>query len=349
MFVSKKKILFLTGSPNQTTQMHQISEHLNEKFDCYFSQLFSSHRLFEVVLKSGILDHTIFSGEFKLKADKYLAENNLKNDYRCKVYNNEYDLVLACTDMILPKNLKSVKTIWIQEGMIDVYTLLAKIVKALKLPPFFAMNTALNGSSNVCDIYCAASNGYKNYLSEKGTDKRKIIVTGIPNYDNLKIHLNNDFPHRDYVLVATSDIRETFRNDNRIKFITKAVEIAAGRPLIFKLHPNEQKARAISEIKNNTPSDTLIYEEGNTNHMIANCNELITQYSTVVYVGIALGKKVHSYFDVDELKRLMPLQNDGTSAESIASICREFIDFNGSGINFIQGYKAMTVEHSYTL
>jgi hypothetical protein len=56
--------------------------------------------------------------------------------------------------------------------------------------------------------------------------------------------------------------------------------------------------------------------------MIANCCELITQYSTVVYVGLALGKKVHSYFDLDELKRLAPIQNGGTSAANIAKICR---------------------------
>jgi hypothetical protein len=30
---------------------------------------------------------------------------------------------------------------------------------------------------------------------------------------------------------------------------------------------------------------------GNTNEMIANCSELITQYSTVVYVGMVFGKK----------------------------------------------------------
>ena len=137
-------------------------------------------------------------------------------------------------------------------------------------------------------------------------------------------------------MVATSDIRETFRSDERVKFIKQTVKIANGRPLIFKLHPNEKKDRAISEIKKNSPSNTLIYTDGNTNHMIANCDELITQYSTVVFVGIALGKKVHSYFDVEELNRLMPIQNNGTSAKNIADICGNYIYYEGSGVDFLK-------------
>jgi hypothetical protein len=106
--------------------------------------------------------------------------------------------------------------------------------------------------------------------------------------------------------------------------------------MIFKLHPNEKRERAISEIKSNTPEGTLIYTDGNINHMIANCDELITQYSTVVYIGLALGKKAHSYFDLDELKMKMPLQNGGRSASHIAEICRNYIEYKGSKENFVR-------------
>jgi hypothetical protein len=41
---------------------------------------------------------------------------------------------------------------------------------------------------------------------------------------------------------------------------------------------------------------SLVYDVGNTNHMVANSEVVITQYSSVVYVGIALGKEVHSLF-----------------------------------------------------
>jgi hypothetical protein len=139
-------------------------------------------------------------------------------------------------------------------------------------------------------------------------------------------YFNNDFPHKDYVLAATSDIRELYGFDNRKKFIKNCVDIAAGRQLIFKLHPNEIKERAIAEIKKYTPKGTIIFTDGNANYMVANCNVLITQYSTLSYVGLELGKEVHSYFDIEELKKLAPLQNIGKSSKNIASICRTYLE-----------------------
>jgi hypothetical protein len=54
----------------------------------------------------------------------------------------------------------------------------------------------------------------------------------------------------------------------------------------------------------------------------------------VVYTGIALGKKVHSLFDVNELKRLAPIQNNGVSAKNIAAICRGYLKHNGNKESF---------------
>ena len=59
--------------------------------------------------------------------------------------------------------------------------------------------------------------------------------------------------------------------------------------------------------------------------MIANCDILITRFSTVVYIGLALGKEVFSDFDIDELKRLLPAQNGGKSAFNIAHIARRLL------------------------
>jgi hypothetical protein len=223
--------------------------------------------------------------------------------------------------------------------MTDPITRWGRFTRKLGLPSFWAMNTAFNGASNICDIYCAASEGYADQFSSLGTEARKIFVTGIPNYDHAESLLTNEFPHYGYVMVATSDIRETFRNEDREGFIRDCVHIAGGRQLLFKLHPNEERERAIAEIRRLAPSDAMIFTEGRTDHMIANCDELITQYSTVVYTGIALGKKVHSYFDVEQLKRLAPVQNGGRSADHIADICRRYIEFEGSKDEFIRKYR----------
>jgi len=332
--IGKKKILFIIGSLNQTTQMHQIADNLLD-YDVYFSQLFSNNPFIQLAVRLGLLDSTVLSGTFKKKSEQYLADNNLANDYKLKQFNNDYSLVVFCSDLLIPSKLKGHKTIFVQEGMTDPITPWGKIVHYFRLPTSLAFNTAFNGCSNICDIYCAASPGYKKQFAALGTADEKIFVTGIPNYDNIESYIENDFPYHDYVMVATSDARETGKIDNREKFINNCVKISNGRRLIFKLHPNEKKDRAIAEIKKHTPADTLIYTDGNINHMIANCDELITQYSTVVYTGIALRKKVHSYFDIENLKSLAPIQNQGSSALNIAKICREFIEYKGKPIDFL--------------
>jgi hypothetical protein len=333
----RRKILFITGSMNQTSQMHQISQHLDEDYDCWFSQLFPDTTFLKAIIKyTPLAGGTVLAGQFKARSENYLKQHNLQIDYGGQLH--KYDLVVNCTDMIVPGKFRQTKTVWVQEGMIDRHTPFTGIVKALGVAPYFTGDTSLNGSTNICDIYCAASDGYKSFFAKNGTDAKKLIVTGIPNYDNHLQFVNNDFPFHNYVMVATSDMRETYKFENRVKFIKNAVKIAAGRQLLFKLHPNERFERAEAEICKHAPSGTFIYQSGNTSHMIANCSELITQYSTVVYTGLALGKKVHSYFDVEELKRLAPIQNGGTSAKNIAQVCKKYIEFDGKKEDFLNGF-----------
>jgi len=333
----RRKILFITGSLNQTSQMHQISKYLTG-FDCWFSQIFTDSWLLNTLLEhTPCLDGSVLAPKFKINAENYLEQNGLQIDYMGE--KNKYDLVVYCSDMVIAEKFKSTKTIWVQEGMIDKRTVISALVKQLGMPPYWSGDTSLNGSSNICDIYCAASEGYKNHLAQFGTDRSKIIVTGIPNFDNDRQFLDNDFPHHNYVMVASTDMRETFRFENRPLFIRKAAKIADGRQLLFKLHPNEKFERAEAEIKKNAPAGSLIFNCGNTNHMIANCSELITQYSTVVYTGLALGKKVHSYFNLEELKRLAPVQNGGVSAKNIAQICSGYVNFEGKKEDFLGQFK----------
>src|SRR5262249_23341602 len=149
------------------------------------------------------------------------------------------------------------------------------------------------------------------------------VVTGIPNFDDCRRYRENTFPHRGYVLVCSSDARETFKRDDRRAFLERCRRIAAGRPMIVKLHPNEDAARARRELAALCP-DALVFSEGSAEEMIANCDVLITQYSSTAFVGVALGKEVHSYYGLDELRRLLPVQN-GRAARNIAAVCREVL------------------------
>ena len=190
--------------------------------------------------------------------------------------------------------------------------------------PLWLAATAATGLSDVYRRFCVASEGYREFFIRRGARADKIVVTGIPNFDDCGRYRANNFPHRHYVLVCTSPLREAFRSEDRKAFIRKAVEIADGRRLIFKLHPAENVERATREIARYAPGAT-VFTTGSAEEMIANCDVLVTRYSSTAFVGLALGKETHSDFDMDELRRLMPLQN-GTAALNIANVCRRVLD-----------------------
>ena len=315
-----KKILFICGSLNQTTIMHQVSFQMKE-YDCYFTPYYADGFL-DSLSDAGFLDFTVLGNKLRKDTIKYLLANNLNIDFKGSLFN--YDLVYTCSDLVIPKNILGRKIILVQEGMTDPENLMYYLVKKLKLPRYLA-STSTTGLSDQYDYFCVASEGYKNLFIKKGVANDKIIVTGIPNFDNCAGYCNNSFPHRNFVLAATSDSRETFKYENRKKFIKDAVDIAGGRKLIFKLHPNENFKRAVREIQLLAPG-ALIYTQGNVNEMTANCDVLITKYSSVVYIGLALGKEVYSYFSLNDLKKLLPLQNNGTSANNIAEIGKNLIN-----------------------
>jgi hypothetical protein len=332
----KPKVLFINGSMNQTTQMYKIYLSMQEHIDGYFTQFFPDNLIHKLVVHLGLLDKTIIAGKFREHSERFVRDHGLQYDYGGRKHFHEYDLVFLCTDAMVPNVARRTKSIFIQEGMTDPIDTWARWVKRLKLPAYAAMRTSLNGTMNAADVYCVASEGYKKQFSQWGTDERRIVVTGMPNFDHCESYLNNDFPYKDFVLVCTSDIRETMKTEDRVGFIKQASSIAAGRPMIFKLHPNEIWDRAYKEIMVHAPEGTMVFQKENTNHMIANCSELICQFSTVVYVGMSLGKKVHSYFDYDELKQLLPIQNGGLSASNIGELALRFISHKGSGIDFCE-------------
>lgn len=316
----RKKILFICGSLNQTTMMHQIALQLPEH-GCYFTPFFAEG-LIAKMSEWKLLEHSILGGRHRWNTQRYLLEQGLPVDFGGR--QNDYDLVVTCTDLIVQRSIRGKKLVLVQEGITEAETLAYHLVKRLQLPRYLA-NTSATGLSNAYDYFCVASRGYRDLFIRKGVRRDKLVVTGIPNYDHVGAYCQNDFPLRHYVLAATSSTRETGRWDNRLAFLLKVRRIAAGRQILFKLHPNEHMTRARWEIHQVIP-EALIYEDGNINHMIANCDVFITQTSTATFVGLALGKEVHTDLNLEELRRLMPMQNGGKSAASIAKICYRMLD-----------------------
>jgi hypothetical protein len=316
----RKRILLICGSKNQTTQMHGIAHHLAE-YDLHFTPYYSDG-LLNVACHSGLAEFTVMGRKLADQCVEYLKRNGLPIDNKGK--NGNYDLVVSCSDLVVPGNIRNKKVVLVQEGMTDPENFAFRLVQAFPFLPRWIASTAATGLSHRYERFCVASEGYRDHFARKGVDPKKIVVTGIPNFDDCKKFLNNDFPHHGYVLVCTSDARETFKLDRRKQFIRKAAAIAAGRQLIFKLHPNEKTERATAEIKAIAP-DALVYQKGSAEEMIGNCDVLITQYSSTVYVGLALGKEVHSYFDVEQLRAMVPDQH-GAAARNIADVCRDLIE-----------------------
>jgi hypothetical protein len=316
----KKKILFVCGSMNQTTQMHQIAERLPD-YDHYFTPFFSDG-LLGLASEIGMLEFTIMGKKRAGRAIDYLLTNHLRLDIGGRQH--RYDLVVTCTDLIVPKHIRSKKIVLVQEGMTEPETILFHLAKNFRWIPRWIAGTATTGLSDVYEKFCVASEGYRDVFVRKGVNPDKIEVTSIPNFDNCEQYLQNDFEHRDYVLVCTSDNRETFIYENRRRNIEKYLEMANGYQLIFKLHPNENARRAVREIETYSP-ESLVYAEGRTEEMIANSRMLIAQFSSTIFVGSALNKTVHCGLDPDLLKALTPVQNR-SAARRIADVCKQVID-----------------------
>jgi hypothetical protein len=315
----RKKILFICGSLNQAAMMHKISRYLGEN-ELYFTPFYSDG-LIKKLADAGFLDFSNLGRRSKVNILSYLRKNNLKIDYEGRL--NNYDLVFTCSDKIIQNNIKDKKIILVQEGMTNPDSIFLKMIKYFKLLRIFA-GTAATGQSHSYNYFCVASKGYRDFFISKGLDSFKVVVTGIPNVDNYQENIYNKFPYKNYILALTSDVRETFKYGNLKKFIKKCLNIAGGRQLIFKLHPNENAEKAIKAINNYAPG-SIIFTSGNINNMVANCDVLVTNYSSVIFSGLALKKEIYSDKDIPALKKMMPMQNNGQSAKNIAIKARELL------------------------
>ncbi len=216
--MTKKKILFIGGSLNQTTIMHQISLQLPD-CDCYFTPFYGDG-LIKWMSDKGMLDFTVMGGNFRRQTDTHMKQHGLKVDFRGST--NHYDLVVTSQDLIIQKNIRKKSIVLVQEGMTDPENFAYHLVRHLKLPRYLA-STAATGLSHCYTRFCVASEGYRDLFIKKGVRPERLVVTGIPNFDNIAQYMDNNFPHRNFALVATSDARETFKFDNRPRFIRQAI------------------------------------------------------------------------------------------------------------------------------
>jgi hypothetical protein len=281
---------------------------------------------YEMLRELGVLDFTIAGGHWREECLEYLRAHELPIDVRGQGY--EYDLVVTCQDLFVPDVMRRKPSVLVQEGMVDPINGWSHLVRHLKWLPRWLASTSATGLSDSYDRFCVASAGFRDLFVARGVRRDKMVVTGIPNFSNCAAYYNNDFPHRGYALVCTSDSRETFKFHNRRAFLRNARCLAESRDIIVKLHPNERFDRATKEVEQELPG-ALLFTHGCAEEMVANCDVLITEWSSTSLVGLALNKVVHSSFNIDELKRLVPLQSPSV-ATAIADVCRGVVSGAGS-------------------
>ena len=220
----RPRILFIGGTINHTTQVQQIAAELPEcehAFTWYYCD-----GVLDLFRRLGALESTAAGGKLRARCLAHLEAHGLPLDLGGQ--NGPYDLAITCSDMVVPRNLRRRPLLLVQEGMTDPEDLIFHLVRALRLPPWIAATSSATGLSHAYQRFCVASDGYRDLFVKKGVPPEKIVVTGIPNFDNCGRFAENDFPHRGYVLVCSSDIRETARWENRLDFIRKVLRIAAG-------------------------------------------------------------------------------------------------------------------------
>lgn len=312
----KKYVLFIIGTMNQSTMMHEISRHLGPEYEACFTTFYGDGWL-KRWTERGWIEMTIMGKSTQKANVEFCRKHGLNYDYRGE--SRKYDLAFMCQDVSVPENLKDTRKVLVQEGILEPMDWRFYTTRFMNWPRVLA-DSAMTGLSDSYDVFCVFSEGYRKEFIKRGVKAEKMIVTSSPNFDNVGQYLDNDFPFRDFVLVATSNHRETKRYENRKALIRKAVKVAKGRQVIFKLHPREDIDRAIREIRKYGPKDALIYTEGNTEEMIANCAAMLTSYSTTMLTAACLGKEIHCEYSMKQLNELKPIQTGGTSGKRIAEI-----------------------------
>src|ERR1700759_3735261 len=226
----KPKALFICGSINQTKQMHAVSRELGE-FDAWFTPFFV-HGFLDRARQAHLLDTTIAGFPWVRRCNAYLDQHGLKLDYQGKRQEREYELIVTCQDVYVSPRVRrlarsGVPLVLVQEGMTDPENFMYQVVKRVRVLPRWFASTAATGLSGYYDRFCVASEGYRDLFVGKGCDPSKIVVTGIPNFDDMARYRDNRIEEQGYVLLCTSDARETFKMlDNRLDFLQHAVQIA---------------------------------------------------------------------------------------------------------------------------
>jgi hypothetical protein len=124
------RALFVCGSPNQTTHLHRIAAELAEVEAC-FSPYYGDLAV-DLMRRSGLIEGTIGGNKLRGRCLEYLEAHSLPVDLEGR--RGGYDLVVTCSDEIVPKNRRRAPIVAVQEGILDPDSWGWELVGVVNLP-----------------------------------------------------------------------------------------------------------------------------------------------------------------------------------------------------------------------
>ena len=94
--------------------MYRVAQAMPE-YGAWFTPYYADG-LVRILAKNGFLDFTILGGGARRATKSYFTEKNLQVDDRGE--RHRYDFVVTCSDLIVPKNIRSRPVVLVQEGML---------------------------------------------------------------------------------------------------------------------------------------------------------------------------------------------------------------------------------------
>src|SRR5262245_52694753 len=109
---ARPRVLFICGSINQTTQMHQVAQQMVE-CDCAFSTYYDDGYA-NTLKRLRLTEMTPMGYKLSARAMDYLRRHQLSVDQGGR--NGPYDLTVTCSDLCVPRNIRSAPVVLVQEG-----------------------------------------------------------------------------------------------------------------------------------------------------------------------------------------------------------------------------------------
>jgi hypothetical protein len=135
-------ILYICGSINQTEQLHAVSKAVGSHVVARFSPYFGDAHV-GLARRLGFLEATIAGNKRRGWCLDYLRDHGLEIDEDGR--RDDYDLVVTCSDLILPRIARTKPLVAVQEGIFDPDTWTVGALATRALPAHVARGHVVDG------------------------------------------------------------------------------------------------------------------------------------------------------------------------------------------------------------